>query len=99
MSLDIELLNNLDLKDIAKTASTVRLVGNGVGLGGIALSYLTMYKSKSDPECQGSMGTACDIGRFIFYYFLAIFLSGLIGLPWDLVLLDSINLPEDSPKF
>ena len=45
------------------------------------------------------MGTGCDIARFIFYFFLSIFASGLVGVPWDLFLLDSISLPEDSSKF
>ncbi len=90
------MLNNLDLKEIAKTASTARLVGHGVGLGGIILSFFTMYKDPKSQDCAGSLGTACDIGRFIFYYFLAIFASGLIGLPWDDFVLWAIKLPDSA---
>ena len=88
-------LESFDFKKIAGTASTIRAVGHGLGLLGISFSYLTMYKPKDDPQCTGSMGTACDIARFIFYFFAGIYASGLIGLPWDaLVLWATKSLPD-----
>lgn len=76
------------------------MVGHGLGLLGISFSYLTMYKPKGDPQCTGSMGTACDIARFIFFFFTAIYASDLIGLPWDALVLWATNsLPDDSPTF
>jgi hypothetical protein len=72
-------------------------VGNVGGLGALGFAYFVMYKEPGDPECSGSMATACDIGRFIFYYYTAIYVSGLLGAPWDAFLLWAVGLPDTSP--
>ena len=40
----------------------------------------------------------CDLPRYIFLFFAGIYASGLIGLPWDvLVLWATKTLPDNSP--
>jgi hypothetical protein len=85
-----------DFKQIAETVSTIRVAGHGLGLIGILISYFTIYKRA--PQCTGYTTLPCDIPRYIFFIFAGIYASGLIGLPWDgLVLWAGKSLPDNSP--
>jgi hypothetical protein len=77
--------DSYDFKQIAETVSTIRVAGHGLGLIGILISYFTIYKPA--PKCSVLTNLPCDTPRYIFYIFAAIYASGLIGLPWDVLVL------------
>ena len=100
-SFDFEkIAQTFDFEKIAQTVSTIRVLGHGLGLISISVSYFGMFKREDDPQCMGLNKTACDIARLVYYYFLAIYVSGLLGLPWDALVLWATNsLSDSSPAF
>ena len=100
-----------DFKQIAEIASRIRLVGDGLGLIGVLVSYIAVYMYQDSPQCIGSMITddtrvkriwitPCDVANYIFFISAGISASGLIGLPWDiLVLWATKSIPDKSSVF
>ena len=88
-----------DFKQIAEAVSAIRVAGHSLGLIGILISYFTLYMPfKNAPQCIAYKNLPCDIPKYIFFIFAGIYASGLIGLPWDvLVILTSWSLPDNSP--
>ena len=91
-------LDGYDFKQIAETVSTFRVAGHGLGLIGILISFFTIYKpDQIAPQCTGYGDSPSCLPRFIFILFAGIYASGLIGLPWDfLVLWAKKSLPDNS---
>ena len=74
----------------------MRVAGHGLGLIGLLISYFTIYKQA--PQCTEATHLRCDLPTHIFLIFAGIYASGLIGLPWDVLVLWATNsLTDNSP--
>lgn len=92
-------INDFDFKQIAETLSTIRVAGHGLGLIGILISYFAIFEPFQNDfyQCTGYFTKNCILTRSMFLFLSGVYASGLIGLPWDVLVLWATKVfPESS---